>query len=155
MKTTIKKCAKSERLGCQAAAQHFEIGEALGQMDFEAAAALSGARFVVLRDDLARLERALAAFMLDLHTSEFGYREINPPVLVRDEAVFGTGQLPKFSEDLFRTENGYWLTPTAEVTLTNLVRDQIINAADLPLRFTAMTPCFRLERARRGAIRAA
>ena len=144
--------------GSNAAAQHFEIGEALGQMDFEAAAALSGARFVVLRDDLARLERALGNFMLDLHTSEFGYREINPPVLVRDDAVFGTGQLPKFSEDLFRTENGYWLTPTAEVTLTNLVRDQITNAADLPLRFTAMTPCFRSEagaagRDTRGMIR--
>jgi len=140
------------------AAQHFETGEALGQMDFEAAATLSGARFVVLRDDLARLERALGNFMLDLHTSEFGYREINPPVLVRDDAVFGTGQLPKFSEDLFRTENGYWLTPTAEVTLTNLVRDQITNAADLPLRFTAMTPCFRSEagaagRDTRGMIR--
>ena len=144
--------------GVNAAVQHFEIGEAMGQMDFEAAAALSGARFVVLRDDLARLERALGNFMLDLHTSEFGYREINPPVLVRDDAVFGTGQLPKFSEDLFRTENGYWLTPTAEVTLTNLVRDQITNAADLPLRFTAMTPCFRSEagaagRDTRGMIR--
>ena len=144
--------------GSNAAAQHFEIGEALGQMDFEAAVALSGARFVVLRDDLARLERALGNFMLDLHTTEFGYREINPPVLVRDDAVFGTGQLPKFSEDLFRTENGYWLTPTAEVTLTNLVRDQITSAADLPLRFTAMTPCFRSEagaagRDTRGMIR--
>ena len=144
--------------GSNAAAQHFEIGETLGQMDFEAAAALPGARFVVLRDDLARLERALGNFMLDLHTSEFGYREINPPVLVRDDAVFGTGQLPKFSEDLFRTENGYWLTPTAEVTLTNLVRDQITSAADLPLRFTAMTPCFRSEagaagRDTRGMIR--
>ncbi len=144
--------------GGNAAAQHFEIGEALGQMDFEAAATLSGARFVVLRDDLARLERALGNFMLDLHTSEFGYREINPPVLVRDDAVYGTGQLPKFSEDLFRTENGYWLTPTAEVTLTNLVRDQITNAADLPLRFTAITPCFRSEagaagRDTRGMIR--
>ncbi|MAI51425.1 MAG: serine--tRNA ligase [Rhodobiaceae bacterium] len=144
--------------GVNAAAQHFEIGEALGQMDFEAAAALSGARFVVLRDDLARLERALGNFMLDLHTSEFGYTEINPPVLVRDDAVYGTGQLPKFTEDLFRTENGYWLTPTAEVTLTNLVRDQITDAADLPLRFTAMTPCFRSEagaagRDTRGMIR--
>ena len=144
--------------GSNAATQHFEIGEALGQMDFEVAATLSGARFVVLRDDLARLERALGNFMLDLHTSEFGYREINPPVLVRDDAVFGTGQLPKFSEDLFRTENGYWLTPTAEVTLTNLVRDQITNAADLPLRFTAITPCFRSEagaagRDTRGMIR--
>jgi seryl-tRNA synthetase len=144
--------------GVNATAQHFEIGEALGQMDFEAAAALSGARFVVLRDDLARLERALGNFMLDLHTSEFGYTEINPPVLVRDDAVYGTGQLPKFTEDLFRTENGYWLTPTAEVTLTNLVRDQITDAADLPLRFTAMTPCFRSEagaagRDTRGMIR--
>jgi seryl-tRNA synthetase len=113
---------------------------------------------VVLRDELARLERALGNFMLDLHTSEFGYTEINPPVLVRDDAVYGTGQLPKFTEDLFRTENGYWLTPTAEVTLTNLVRDQITDAADLPLRFTAMTPCFRSEagaagRDTRGMIR--
>lgn len=140
------------------AAQHFEIGEALGQMDFEAAAALSGSRFVVLRHDLARLERALGNFMLDLHTSEFGYTEVNPPVLVRDDAVYGTGQLPKFTEDLFRTENGYWLTPTAEVTLTNLVRAQITDAADLPLRFTAWTPCFRSEagaagRDTRGMIR--
>jgi seryl-tRNA synthetase len=144
--------------GINNAAQHFEIGEALGQMDFEAAAALSGSRFVVLRHDLARLERALGNFMLDLHTSEFGYTEVNPPVLVRDDAVYGTGQLPKFTEDLFRTENGYWLTPTAEVTLTNLVRAQIADAADLPLRFTAWTPCFRSEagaagRDTRGMIR--
>jgi seryl-tRNA synthetase len=144
--------------GINNAAQHFEIGEALGQMDFEAAAALSGSRFVVLRHDLARLERALGNFMLDLHTSEFGYTEVNPPVLVRDDAVYGTGQLPKFTEDLFRTENGYWLTPTAEVTLTNLVRAQITDAADLPLRFTAWTPCFRSEagaagRDTRGMIR--
>ena len=144
--------------GINNAAQHFEIGEALGQMDFEAAAALSGSRFVVLRHDLARLERALGNFMLDLHTSEFGYTEVNPPVLVRDDAVYGTGQLPKFTKDLFRTENGYWLTPTAEVTLTNLVRAQITDAADLPLRFTAWTPCFRSEagaagRDTRGMIR--
>lgn len=144
--------------GINNAAQHFEIGEALGQMDFEAAAALSGSRFVVLRHDLARLERALGNFMLDLHTSEFGYTEVNPPVLVRDDAVYGTGQLPKFTEDLFRTENGYWLTPTAEVTLTNLVRAQITDAADLPLRFTAWTSCFRSEagaagRDTRGMIR--
>ena len=141
-----------------AAAEHFDIGEAFGQMDFEAAAMLSGSRFVVLRDDLARLERALGNFMLDLHTTEFGYREINPPVLVRDDAVFGTGQLPKFAEDLFRTENGYWLTPTAEVTLTNLVRDQITDSAELPLRYAALTPCFRSEagaagRDTRGMIR--
>lgn len=141
-----------------AGAQHFEIGEALGQMDFETAALLSGSRFVVLRDGLARLNRALANFMLDLHTNEFGYRETIPPVLVRDEAVFGTGQLPKFADDLFRTENGYWLTPTAEVTLTNMVREQIVDTASLPLRLTALTPCFRSEagaagRDTRGMIR--
>ena len=127
-------------------------------MDFEAAAAISGARFVVLRDDLARLERALGNFMLDVHTQEFGYREMSPPVLVRDEAVFGTGQLPKFAEDLFRTENGFWLSPTAEVTLTNLVREQILNHASLPHRYTALTQCFRSEagsagRDTRGMIR--
>ena len=138
--------------------QHFEIGEALGQMDFEAAASISGARFVVLRDDLARLERALGNFMLDVHTQEIGYREMSPPVLVRDEAVFGTGQLPKFAEDLFRTENGFWLSPTAEVTLTNLVREQILNHASLPHRYTALTQCFRSEagsagRDTRGMIR--
>ena len=138
--------------------QHFEIGEALGQMDFEAAASISGARFVVLRDDLARLERALGNFMLDVHTQEFGYREMSPPVFVRDEAVFGTGQLQKFAEDLFRTENGFWLSPTAEVTLTNLVREQILNHASLPHRYTALTQCFRSEagsagRDTRGMIR--
>lgn len=124
--------------------EHFEIGESLG-MDFEVAAKLSGARFVVLRNQMARLERALANFMLDVQTETFGYTEVNVPVLVRDDAVFGTGQLPKFTEDLFRTENGYWLTPTAEVTLTNLVRDEITAAAALPLRFTALTQCFRSE----------
>ena len=139
-------------------AEHFEIGEALGMMDFETAAALSGARFVVLRDALARLDRALGNFMIDLHVNEFGYRETALPVLVRDDAVYGTGQLPKFAEDLFRTENGYWLTPTAEVTLTNLVREQITDAAELPLRFTALTQCFRSEagaagRDTRGMIR--
>ena len=127
-------------------------------MDFEAAAALSGSRFVVLRDELARLDRALGNFMIDLHINEFGYRETALPVLVRDDAVYGTGQLPKFAEDLFRTENGYWLTPTAEVTLTNLVREQITDAAELPLRFTALTQCFRSEagaagRDTRGMIR--
>jgi seryl-tRNA synthetase len=104
---------------------HVAIGEALGQMDFEAAARISGARFVVLRRDLARLERAIGNFMLDLHTGTFGYQEVSPPLLVRDEAVYGVGQLPKFAEDLFRTTNGYWLIPTAEVSLTNLVREQI------------------------------
>ena len=142
----------------QGKAEHFEIGEALGMMDFETAAALSGSRFVVLRDALARLDRALGNFMIDLHINQFGYRETALPVLVRDDAVYGTGQLPKFAEDLFRTENGYWLTPTAEVTLTNLVREQITDAAKLPLRFTALTQCFRSEagaagRDTRGMIR--
>jgi seryl-tRNA synthetase len=125
--------------------QHFEIGEVLGLMDFETAARLSGARFVVLKGALARLERALAAFMLDLHTGEFGYEEINPPFLVKDDAAFGTAQLPKFADDLFRTTNGYWLIPTAEMPLTNLVRETIVEEARLPLRFTALTPCFRSE----------
>ena len=125
--------------------QHFEIGEALGLMDFETAAKLSGARFVVLKGALARLERALAAFMLDLHTAEFGYTEANPPLLVRDDAAFGTGNLPKFAEDLFQTTNGYWLIPTAEVSLTNFAREEIVDEAALPMRFTAWTPCFRSE----------
>jgi len=125
--------------------QHFEIGEALGQMDFEAAAKLSGSRFVVLKGQLARLERALGQFMLDLHTNEHGYTEVQPPILVRDEALFGTGQLPKFAEDQFRTTDERWLIPTAEVPLTNLVREQIMEASDLPLRLTALTPCFRSE----------
>lgn len=125
--------------------QHFEIGDDLGMMDFDLATKMSGSRFVVLRGPLARLERALAAFMLDLQTTEHGYEEVVPPYLVRDEAVFGTAQLPKFSEDLFRTENGYWLIPTGEVPLTNLVRESIIDERDLPLRFTAHTPCFRSE----------
>jgi seryl-tRNA synthetase len=124
--------------------QHDEVGERLG-MDFAAAAKLSGARFVVLRGGLARLERALAAFMLDLQTGEHGYAEVAVPYLVRDAAAYGTGQLPKFAEDLFRTTNGYWLIPTAEVSLTNLVADEILAEADLPLRFTAHTPCFRSE----------
>jgi seryl-tRNA synthetase len=128
-----------------AARQHFELGEGLGLMDFEAAARLSGARFVVLKGALARLERALAAFMLDLHTTEFGYQEVNPPLLVKDDAAFGTAQLPKFVDDLFRTTNGYWLIPTAEMPLTNLVRESIVDEARLPLRFTAHTPCFRSE----------
>ncbi len=171
--------------------QHFELGEALGLMDFEAAARISGARFVVLKGALARLERALGAFMLDVHTNEFGYTETKPPLLVRDEAVYGTGQLPKFEQDLFKTaatdpvlrqeiidaelkkispqpenlhdlirnvlstihrledegtlRNRLWLIPTAEVALTNLVREQIVDADLLPLRFTAETPCFRSE----------
>jgi len=124
---------------------HEVIGERLGLMDFRRAGKLSGSRFVVLRRDLARLERALAQFMLDLHTGEFGYQEISPPLLVRDEAVFGAGQLPKFADDLFRTTDGYWLISTAEVALTNLVADEILDERELPLRFTAWTPCFRSE----------
>ena len=125
--------------------EHFELGEALGLMDFERAAKLSGARFVLLTGALARLERALASFMLDLHTTEFGYTEVNPPALVRDEALFGTGQLPKFAEDQFRTTDGRWLIPTAEVPLTNLVAGEIVEEERLPLRYTAMTWCFRAE----------
>jgi seryl-tRNA synthetase len=137
--------------------QHDELGERLG-MDFAAAAKLSGARFVVLKGGLARLERALAAFMLDLQTGEHGYAEVAVPYLVRDAAPYGTGQLPKFAEDLFRTTNGYWLIPTAEVPLTNLAADEILGEADLPLRFAAHTPCFRSEagaagRDTRGMIR--
>lgn len=124
---------------------HDELGEALQLMDFKAAANLSGSRFVVLKGVLAKLERALAAFMLDLHTQEFGYTEILPPFLVRDQALLGTGQLPKFADDLFRTTQGYWLIPTAEVPLTNLVAGQILDESQLPYRVTAWTPCFRSE----------
>ena len=138
--------------------EHFEIGEALGLMDFETAAKLSGARFVVLKGALARLERALMQFMLDLHTGEHGYEEINPPVLVRDAAMFGTAQLPKFRDDQFAAGDGFWLIPTAEVPLTNLVRDSIVDEKRLPLRYTAGTLCFRAEagaagRDTRGMIR--
>jgi len=123
---------------------HADFGPALG-LDFEGGAALSGARFTALRGQMARLHRALAQFMLDRQSGENGYEEVNPPLLVRDEALFGTGQLPKFSEDLFRTTDGRWLIPTAEVSLTNLVREQIVDVASLPLRLTALTPCFRSE----------
>jgi seryl-tRNA synthetase len=140
------------------AKDHVALGEGLGQMDFERGAKLSGSRFVVLQGGLARLERALAAFMLDIHTSEFGYLETVPPYLVRDDAMFGTGQLPKFAEDLFKTTEGHWLIPTAEVPLTNLVAGEILAEADLPVRVTAYTPCFRSEagaagRDTRGMIR--
>ena len=124
---------------------HVDLGVGLGQMDFEAAAKMSGARFVVLKSDLARLERALGDFMLDLHTREHGYTEVSPPLLVRDEAVFGTGQLPKFKEDLFQTTDGRWLIPTSEVPVTNLVRESILDEDVLPLRMTARTPNFRSE----------
>ena len=151
--------------------QHFELGEALGMMDFELAAKLSGARFVVLQKGLARMERALGQFMLDLHTDEeHGYTEVNPPILVRSDTMFGTAQLPKFEEDQFSVQSGatgksfieflkrggdvgefeaiatpFWLIPTAEVPLTNLVRESIVAEDELPLRFTACTPCFRAE----------
>ncbi|NMM44087.1 serine--tRNA ligase [Rhodospirillaceae bacterium KN72] len=127
------------------AKEHFELGEALGLMDFETAATMSGARFVILKGALARLERALANFMLDTHTGMNGYTEAIPPFLVRDNAVFGTGQLPKFSEDLFHTDNGFWLIPTAEVPLTNTAAEKIWDETDLPMRYTAWTPCFRSE----------
>lgn len=138
--------------------QHFELGENLGLMDFETAAKMSGARFVINKGALARLERALGQFMLDLHTSVNGYQEVNPPILVKDHAMFGTGQLPKFADDLFRVLPDYWLIPTAEVSLTNMVRDNILDEAALPLRLTALTPCFRAEagaagRDTRGMIR--
>lgn len=124
---------------------HDDLGVALGLMDFESAAKVSGARFVYLKGALARMERALASFMLDIHTTEFGYSETVPPLLVKDNAVYGTGQLPKFAEDLFHTDNGFWLIPTAEVSLTNLVNDSIIPEDQLPMRLTAFTPCFRSE----------
>ncbi len=127
------------------AKEHFELGEALGMMDFARAGKLSGARFVVLKGQLARLERAIGQFMIELQTNEFGYTEISPPLMVRDEAAFGTGSLPKFGDDLFKTTSGHWLIPTAEVPLTNLVADEILDEAALPLRFTAWTPCFRSE----------
>lgn len=124
--------------------EHDAIGETIG-LDFESAAKISGARFAVMRGQIARLHRALGQFMLDIQVGEHGFTEIAPPLLVRDEAVFGTGQLPKFAEDLFQTTDGRWLIPTAEVSLTNLVREQIIDPGSLPLRFAALTPCFRSE----------
>ncbi len=136
---------------------HVEIGEGLGQMDFALGAKVSGARFVVLRNQLARLDRALAAYMLDLHTSQFGYQETIPPYLVNTKTMTGTGQLPKFAEDLYKADDK-WLIPTAEVPLTNIVADEIVDANLLPLRLTAHTPCFRSEagsagRDTRGMIR--
>ena len=135
---------------------HDDLGGTL--MDFETAARMSGARFVALKGPYARLERAIAGFMLDLHTTEFGYTEVVPPFLVKDQAMYGTAQLPKFADDQYRTTNDFWLIPTAEVPLTNLVREQILSEEELPLRFTAYTPCFRQEagaagRDTRGMIR--
>jgi seryl-tRNA synthetase len=137
--------------------EHDVLGPPLG-LDFETAQKVAGARFVYLRGQIARLSRALGQFMLDLHTSEFGYQEVVPPLLVRDEAVYGVGQLPKFAEDLFRTTDDRWLTSTAEVSLTNIVQGEILAEASLPLRFTALTACFRSEagaagRDTRGMIR--
>ncbi len=125
--------------------QHFELGEAMGLMDFDAAAKLSGARFVVLKGALARLQRALGQYMIDLHATRHGYEEVWTPVLVREEALYGVGQLPKFAEDVYRTEQGWWLIPTAEATMTNLVAGEILDAAALPRRTTALTQCFRSE----------
>src|SRR5690349_5133454 len=125
---------------------HVALGEATGEMDFASAARISGARFVFLKGKLARLERALAQFMLDLHTSEEGgYTEVNPPLLVRDKAVYGVGQLPRFAEDMFHTEDGFWLVPTAEVPLSNLAAELVLEEKVLPQRYTAFTPCFRSE----------
>jgi seryl-tRNA synthetase len=137
--------------------EHFDFGPALG-LDFETAQTVSGARFAYLRGPAARLSRALGQFMLDVHTRDFGYEEVAPPVLVRDEAMFGTGQLPKFREDSFQTTDGRWLIPTSEVSLTNQVRERIVSDTDLPMRFAALTPCFRSEagsagRDTRGLIR--
>ncbi len=125
--------------------QHFEIGENLGLMNFDLAAKLSGSRFVILKGMLSKLERAIALFMLDKHTLENGYTEMNVPVLVKDHSLFGTGNLPKFENDLFTAGDSHWLIPTAEVPLTNLIRDQIVDINSLPMRVTSFTPCFRSE----------
>lgn len=125
--------------------QHFDLGEAMGLMEFGRAAKLAGSRFTVLTGALARLERALGQFMLDRHTQANGYTEVVPPLLVNDATMYGTGQLPKFADDLFRTTDGRWLVPTAEVPLTNLVAGEILEPAALPMRMTALTPCFRAE----------
>ncbi len=125
--------------------EHDDLGDALGMMDFERAAGMSGARFVILTGALARLERAIGDFMLDIQTDEFGYTEVSPPLLVRDRALYGTGQLPKFGDDLFKTDEGRWMIPTAEVPLTNMAAGEILDEGGLPLRYTARTPCFRSE----------
>jgi len=148
----------SEPFAVAAPKDHVDLGAALGLMDFDAAARMSGARFVVLKGQLARLERALGQFMLDVQTGEHGYLEVAPPVLVKADALYGTGQLPKFAEDLFRTTDDRWLIPTAEVSLTNLARGQILDEGETPLRLTALTNCFRAEagasgRDTRGMIR--
>lgn len=149
---------KAEPNGNPDAPDHVAIGEKLGMMDFEGAAKVAGARFVVLNNGIARLERALAQFMLDTHVDEHGYTEVSPPLLVTSDVMYGTAQLPKFRDDQFETTDGRWLVPTSEVVLTNLVREEILDVGDLPKRFTAFTPCFRKEagsagRDTRGMIR--
>ncbi len=139
----VSQTGQKPELGFEAK-EHDRLDPALG-LDFETAASVSGARFAYLRGGVARLNRALGQFMLDLHSREFGYEEVTPPLMVRDEAVFGTGQLPKFAEDLFKTTDGRWLIPTAEVSLTNMVREKILTEGELPLRLTALTQCFRSE----------
>ncbi|MEK7802409.1 MAG: aminoacyl--tRNA ligase-related protein, partial [Pseudomonadota bacterium] len=146
------------KTGNNAALDHVAIGENLGMMDFEVAAKVAGTRFVVQKAGIARLQRALAQFMLDTHTTEHGYTEIDPPLLVNSDVMYGTTQLPKFRDDQFETTDGRWLIPTAEVVLTNLVREQILDENEMPIRLVAMTPCFRKEagsagRDTRGIIR--
>ncbi len=146
------------RIGKNAAKEHYEIGEALDMMDFETAAKLSGSRFVLLSGKLARLERAIAQFMLDTQTEKNGYTECSVPLLVNDKTMYGTGQLPKFQDDQFKTTRGDWLIPTSEVPMTNIVADEIVDSESLPRRYTAFTPCFRQEagaagRDTRGMIR--
>ena len=147
-----------EPFGIAKPKDHVDLGGAMGLMDFEAATRMSGARFVVLKGELARLERALGQFMLDVQTREHGYLEVSPPLMVNDAAAYGTDKLPKFGDQLFQTTDGRWLIPTAEVPLTSLVMDQIVAEDELPLRYTALTPCFRSEagasgRDTRGMIR--
>jgi seryl-tRNA synthetase len=140
----VRTWGEAKNLGFTAK-EHYQLGEALGMMDFTQTAKISGARFVTLSGELARLERALAHFMLDIHTKEFGFLEVAPPLIVRDQAMFGAGQLPKFADESFSTDNNMRLIPTSEVSLVNLVADRIVKEEDLPLRFVAYTPCFRLE----------
>lgn len=140
----VRKIGEPKKLN-SVAPDHVAIGETLGMMDFETAAKLSGSRFVLMHSGLARMERALAQFMLDTHTNEHGYTEVSPPLMVRDQVMYGTGQLPKFAEDQFKTTRGDWLIPTAEVPLTNMVADMIIEDDSFPRRYTAFTPCFRQE----------
>jgi seryl-tRNA synthetase len=140
----MRKVGEPKRINAQCP-DHVDIGEKLGMLDFTTAAKLSGSRFTLMNNGLAKMERALAQFMLDTHTQENGYTEISPPLMVRDEIMYGTAQLPKFRDDQFQVSTGHWLIPTAEVALTNIVADMIVDADELPLRYTAWTPCFRAE----------